>query len=442
MLHNSFRKWPAALAATATLAVCTAAHAFTPPSFPRIGGVQIAGPYDYNDSTYQAQLAKQSVMVLGYYPAMDPGGQSMDSAIQGIKAINPNALVFLYTDSDDLSTNPSGNADASLIQQVNSMKWWLYTSTSGLARVASFFNDGGMTINNTPYTPKDAQGDDSIDFITKWFVSNYYQPNPHADGLYMDNVFTQPRVAGDWYRDGDVLPASDPKAGAALQAGYERWFSLARQLMPGKYQIGNVATWFQDGSSLPSGYQNMVDGGILEAMLGKSYSVEGYAGWQAMMTQYNAIIGAMNSPKLAIFNQWGNPTDYQSMRYGLASCLMNDGYYSFTSNSQGYTGVVWFDEFNANLGQATSSPPTAAWQRGVWRRDFTNGIALVNPKGNGPQTVQLGGTFVKINGTQAPSVNNGQTVTSVTLQDRDGIILLRQSPLEQPKSPTGLNIGS
>ena len=119
---------------------------------------------------------------------------------------------------------------------------------------------------------------------------------------------------------------------------------------------------------------------------------------------------------------------------------MNNGYYSFTNPSNGYTGVVWFDEYNANLGQPVStSLPTAAWQNGVWRRDFTNGIALVNPKGNGAQTVQLGGTFVKINGTQDPSVNSGQTVTSVTLQDRDGIILLRQTPLQQPKAPTGVS---
>ena len=77
----------------------------------------------------------------------------------------------------------------------------------------------------------------------------------------------------------------------------------------------------------------------------------------------------------------------------------------------------------------------------MWRRDFTNGIALVNPKGNGTQTVQLGGTFIRIKGGQDPSVNNGQTVTSVTLQDRDGIILLRQTPAEQPKAPTAVSVG-
>ena len=111
---------------------------------------------------------------------------------------------------------------------------------------------------------------------------------------------------------------------------------------------------------------------------------------------------------------------------------MNDGYYGFTSSATRYHGVVWFDEYNAKLGAAVGAPPTSAWQKGVWRRDFTNGIALVNPKGNGPQTVTLGGTFVKIKGSQDPAVNNGQTATQVTLQDRDGLILLRKSARAQP----------
>jgi len=427
-----------ALAAAATL-VCTAAQAYTPPPFPRIGGVQIGSPKNYNDPTYMDNLAKQSLMILGYWPGLAPGGESMNSIVQQIKAKNPNALVFLYTQSDEQFTNPSSSAYPQLVNEINAMHWWLYPSGSSGSPVSSFFGNGGATINNSPYTPKNSNGDDSIDYITKFYVHNFYGAVPDIDGLYMDNVFTQPRVSGDWYRNGSDLSASNSKAGAALQAGYERWFQLTHQLMPGKYQLGNLGTWGRSGS-IPSGYDGMADGGELEAMIGASYSIEGYAGWQAMENEYYAVMSALNSPKLAIFNQWGNPTDYQSMRYGLASCLMNDGWYSFTSSSQGYYGVVWFDEYNANLGQATSPPPTAAWQKGVWRRDFTNGIALVNPKGNGKQTVQLGGTFVKIKGTQDPSVNNGQSVTSVTLNDRDGIILLRQSPLQQPKAPTGVSI--
>lgn len=440
MIRNPFRHGLTALAAVSALATCASASAFTPPPFPRIAGIQVGGPFDYNDPTYQSEMAKQAITVMNYWPGMAPGGESMQSIIQAIKSANPNALVFMYIDSDEQFTDPTNSADASLRTQLNKMKWWLYTNTSDTSAVLSFYGDGGDTINNTPYTPKDSSGEDAVDYITRWFVSNYYPAMPNVDGFFMDNVFLKPRVAGDWYRNGQVLQTSDPKAQAAIQAGYERYFDLVRTLMPGKYQIGNVATWYQPGQpSVPSGYKGMTDGGLIEGLIGNSWSTETWAGWQSMEDQYFSIMATENSPKLAIFGQWGNPTDYQSMRYGLSSCLMNDGYYSFTNTAKGYSGVVWFDEYNAKLGQPTTSPPTAAWQNGVWRRDFTNGIALVNPKGNGARTVQLGGTFVKIKGTQAPSVNNGQTVTSVTLQDRDGIILLRQSPVQQPKAPTGVS---
>ena len=438
MNRHSIRKSLAALAAVSALATCASALAFTPPPFPRIGGIQIGTPFNYNDSTYEAQLAKQSVMVLNYYPGMTAGGESMNTIVSQIKAINPNALIFLYTQSDYQNPYASNDAWTAYRNQLNSMKWWLYPDTSDTSPVP-VQSGNWYTVNNSIYTPKDSAGDDAIDYITKFYVSNYYTPNPNIDGFFMDNVFVKPNVAGDWYRNGQLLQPSDPKAQAAIQSGYERYFSLVRTLMPGKYEIGNITEWGQSGS-VPSGYQGMADGGVLEAMLGQSWSIESYAGWQAMMNQYTLAMNALNSPKLAIFNQWGSPTDYQAFRYGFASCLMNDGYYAFTDQSAGYTGVVWFDEYNAKLGQATSAPPTSAWKNGVWRRDFTNGIALVNPKGNGTQTVQLGGTFVKIKGSQDPSVNNGQTVTSVTLQDRDGIILLRQAPLEQPKAPTGVSI--
>ena len=60
----------------------------------------------------------------------------------------------------------------------------------------------------------------------------------------------------------------------------------------------------------------------------------------------------------------------------------------------------------------------------VWRRDFQGGISLVNPTMT-PVTVELGGTFRKILGTQAPNVNDGSLVSQVVLPPQDGIILLR-----------------
>ena len=60
--------------------------------------------------------------------------------------------------------------------------------------------------------------------------------------------------------------------------------------------------------------------------------------------------------------------------------------------------------------------------------------------GVGAQTVTLETSYVKLTGSQAPSINNGQTVTTVTLQDRDGIILLRQVSQKVPNPPSNITI--
>src|SRR3569833_2179715 len=106
---------------------------------------------------------------------------------------------------------------------------------------------------------------------------------------------------------------------------------------------------------------------------------------------------------------------------------MDDGYYSFTDNTKLYYGVVWFDELDHKHGSG-SAKPTAAWQKGVWRRDFDNGIVLVNPKGIGQQTGTLETPYLKIKVNQDPVTNYGQTVPTVPLKDRAGINLMQQKP--------------
>jgi len=184
----------------------------------------------------------------------------------------------------------------------------------------------------------------------------------------------------------------------------------------------------------------MLNGGVIEGLIGYSYSIETYGGWQAMMTWYRKAMSALAEPKLAIFHMVGSATDYQTVRYGLASAMMDDGYFVFNTTSGNGGDAPYFDEYAAKLGNAVSGPQTAAWQKGVYRRDFVNGIVLVNPKGNGAQTVTLETNFKHLSGTQVPSVNNGQTTTTVTLQDRDGIILMRLQPRAQPNSPTALTL--
>lgn len=124
--------------------------------------------------------------------------------------------------------------------------------------------------------------------------------------------------------------------------------------------------------------------------------------------------------------------NYQKMRYGLATALMGNGYFSYELTTYGHAcrALFWFDEYdNAGkqrgfLGQPTGAAAAVAGTANVYRRDYQGGIVLVNPD-KVAHTVSLGGTFRKIKGTQAPTVNDGSLVTSVTLRPRDGIVLLR-----------------
>ena len=140
---------------------------------------------------------------------------------------------------------------------------------------------------------------------------------------------------------------------------------------------------------------------------------------------------------------------YQGMRYGLCATLMNNGYYApdgGTYDEETTGNRRWFDEFD-NAGRsegylgnpvATSAgnPQTTSWSNGVWKREFQGGVVLWNPKGSGTRTVTVSGlkspsghAGVKhILGSQNPSLNNGAVVSSVTLKDRDGLILLWTTP--------------
>lgn len=100
------------------------------------------------------------------------------------------------------------------------------------------------------------------------------------------------------------------------------------------------------------------------------------------------------------------------------------------------TGSVAID--NIRLLQATG---------GIWRRDFENGIVLVNPT---PEAITVSAQDIagprsrqnirRILGTQSPSWNNGQAVQSLTIPSGDGIILLANPiPSQTLSTPTGFS---
>ena len=417
-----------------------ASAATTAPPFPRLATVNFSSPQNYDDPTYQANLAKYNIALLSYWPGWSNGrSMSMQNVVTNIKNKNSQTSVFLYINNNEINlTNPTW---APLANQVNSMKWWLYPSGTSGSPVSSAYA-GAVEVNTTLFTAPNSNGDRWVEWYAKWAATNLYVPNPAIDGFFTDNVFNKPRVNGDWNLDGSSDSDGDSTVAQWYRQGYNRHFAVLNQVMPGKLQLGNVTDWGASGASLSS-YTGILNGGLLESMIGYSYSPETWGGWTEMMREYRVVMAAMGSPQLLIFGQVGVLGDYQGFRYGFASCLMDNGYYEYSLAANAYSGTFWFDEFNVKLGNATSGPALTAWQKGVYRRDFDNGIALVNPKGNGQQTVQLETNFTRVSGSQDPKTNNGQVTKSVTLNDSDGIILLRigtVAPAAAPQPPGSVSV--
>jgi Hypothetical glycosyl hydrolase family 15 len=421
----------------ATLLLAAAALAADKPPFPRLAGVNIGGPHNYDDPAYQAKLAKLDFAIIGYWPGWDKSrDMTMEQVVRNIKALNPDAQIFLYENSSAVDDNNLSYAPVK--NKIEQMKWWAYLSGTSGARIQTEYGELVSApihhANTTLFTPRDGSGYQYWEWHARWVVQNFAKPNPSIAGFFEDVVFWKPRLDADWNRDGVTDPKDSPNAGKWLRDGFRERFELLHTLMPGKYILGNIADWGAKDAVLTE-FDHSLNGGVIEGIVGTRYGVEKWGGWSEMMRWYRKSMAAVAEPKLVAFNQHGDKTDYQSLRYGLASCLLDNGYFSFTDSVQKYTGLVWFDEYDANLGQASQAPVTAAWQNGVYRRNFENGIVLVNPKGNGPREVTLEEDFKRISGKQAPTVNNGQLTRKVQLNDRDGIILLRLKPSPLPSAP-------
>jgi hypothetical protein len=435
-------------AGAAALIASAVVAAYEKPGFPRLGGYNIGTPQSYDEAEYQERLSRLDMIVLNNFPGWSNGKRmTMQQSIAAMKARNPDLLVFTYLNVNE--RKPGVTAWMPVIDKLYEEKWWLYTNGIVGSLVPSTWA-GNYITNYTLGARANSAGERYVDWYPKWAVKEFISTTPGFDGAFTDNFFWEARVDGDWNRDGVIDKKSTDAARKMHRDGMRRYLDNIKRLMPGKFQIGNIGGW-GPAVTVITEYTGQLHGGVLEHYIGETWSPEGldwegklnsYGSWPELMKRYRRVMQNVAEPKLVIFNQLGAPRNYQAMRYGLASCMMDDAYYQLSpAGSTGiYSSVTWFDEYDQDLGQAVTAPPTAAWKSGVYRRDFQNGIALVNPRGNGAVTVELEKEFRRIKGVQAPDVNNGQLTRTVTLKDRDGIILLSTTPTKQPEPPTDVTI--
>ena len=164
---------------------------------------------------------------------------------------------------------------------------------------------------------------------------------------------------------------------------------------------------------------------------------EGDGSWAYVMNSYLRLEKQVGYAPLFIVNgntnNQGNNADYAKLRFGLASTLLGDGYFSFDYGTESHAQFWEYDEYGVHLGRPTAPPKnltggSEVMRPGLWKRDFLNGMVLVNSTDR-PQTYEFDADYERLHGSQDSSVNSGRISSLITIPPFDGLIVLR--PLDK-----------
>jgi hypothetical protein len=391
-------------------------------SFPRLMGMNI-GAKNYDDARYQEDLSRLDIVILGFYRGWHPPGYAPNSTeairktVQAIKARNSDILVGQYTVLNEAYDDPGDVSTLDLRDKLYAERWWLLNAAGRKVQWTAQYST--WEINFTPWSKADAEGRRWPQWLAERNYAVLFRDLPEFDIVYLDNVMTRSRVKGDWNLDGRDGDPADPTFLAAHRAGHAAHWRRIRELQPEALLIGNT-----DDDLSNTEWRNQLDGAFLEGLMGERWSIETWGGWDAMMARYRAALANTTPPNIVGFNVSGAVDDYRFFRYAFTSCLLDDGYFSFTDKARVHSSVPWFDEYDHKLGKAVSAPPTAPWSQGVWRRDFEHGIVLVNPTSR-TRTVMVEPGLRRFTGRQDPKVNDGSADSQVRLRPKDGLVLVR-----------------
>ncbi len=387
--------------------------------FPRIMAMAIGNKH-YDDQVYKKNLAKADIVILGFYPGWGKykGKHSERGIVKALKKMNPNILVGQYTILNEApSSNNMKSASRDLGRKIDKEGWWLRNSNGERVQWTKKYNN--WDVNITSKVKKDRDGLRYPKWLARRDYRIYFNKIPEFDIWYLDNAISRPAVKeADWDLDRRNEKHTDLEVGREYRLGNIAEWNEIKRLKPNVLLIGNS----DDISSQE--YRYKLNGVFMEALIGKKWSMERRSGWKKIMERYRQSMMYTKSPHLVGFNVWGKKYDFQRMRYGLTSCLLNDGYFTYTDEDNPYSSVPWFDEFDIDLGMPLEPQPLRPWKNGVFRRLFENGMVLVNP-GPDLRKIVIDPGYIKFSGKQDSKINNGQLVHTVNLKSKDGLLLVR-----------------
>lgn len=341
-----------------------------------------------------------------------------------MRQLNPNIMILAYITSQEIrddavseGVKPYTPLRFDLASGIKDF-WWLKSPYG--AKVGWW--SGTHLLNITASAPATEEQNWS-EYLAQ-FINNKILSSGAWNGIFFDNTWNSltEKVGANLDINGDGAAETREAIESSYRQGLNNFFNRVRNLSNDQYILmGN-------------------DGEIYSGLNGMMFENFPYArGWSRMMQDYNSFPNrAESDPKFSLINantaNAGGRDDYQKMRYGLTSSLLSNGFYSFDLGDRDHGQIWWYDEYDTSLGRPTGAPYLSKNRspdfnnRGLWRRDFQNGLVLVN-SGNLNETIDLNAEYEKLKGPQDPQTNDGLIVSTVEIPPQDGLILLR--PLDK-----------
>lgn len=374
----------------------------------------------------QQVALRYDLMITQFGPGVTYNNKSIANFVAELKALNSDLVIGQYVDLMD-SYNIDGDATYGPNKtKLDAENWWLRNAAG-----SQLTSSGSRLFTNpTDWVVEDSNG---YTYAT-WLAvqrNNDLIDIGNLDFVMVDHNMTyawDSAPAADWDLDTVNENRDDADVASKFRAGFSAFADKMREVNSSVFVIGNVNQETAEGgfNTLASNEQvGKFDGAYMENMTNQVSSL----GWSTAYSKYRTLLSSVTDSSKVIYAWRAQISDYKSMRYGLATAMLGDaGYFSYepSGNDNANASVrVWFDEFDLDLGDPVEDAPQSAWSNGVYKREYENGLVLVNPSGSQKTVTLPAGTWYTIRGCQDIQNNDGAQKTSITLDNGDGRILVK-----------------
>ncbi|CAM4403619.1 putative glycoside hydrolase [Zobellia nedashkovskayae] len=328
--------------------------------------------------------------------------------VQKFKAVNPEIKTLVYKDLTSTRSYAVENGEDNKYlptgvgfqyADTNHPEWFLLDTNENRLEYTGYPDHWQMDIGNTEYQQQWANQ------VGEELVTNDW------DGVLMDNaIYTL-----DTYHE-NVFP-KNYETNTEFQLAYKSMLTTinTRLKTDNKIGIANITnTRLYPG--VWESYMQHLDGGLDEWWL--VFSNGNYLSdyTEGFVPQINEVVTNEVENKITLVQPHSSTSDNQGFYYAFASYwLVNDGntYFSEQEVTDAYNEPSpWREEYTWNFGKADNTYFQV--ESGVYRRNFSHAIVLVNANETGAVEVNL----------DAPYLNEmGEEVISIMLNGLNGSVL-------------------